>query len=71
MNKRATNNTPWDDLRVFDIGQYGVTFGIVFGNYVSELYCTEAGETVEQAATSVCQMFGWIENPPDRNGGRP
>jgi hypothetical protein len=64
MTKRATKNPPWDDLRVYDDDPAGVTFEIVFGDYVSELYGVVDGETVEQAAMSVCRRFDWIDNPP-------
>ena len=64
MAKRTNKNPPWDDVRVYDDDPAGVTFEIVFGDYVSELYGVADGETVEQAAMSVCRRFGWIDNPP-------
>lgn len=70
MTKKKAVKNPWDELRVYDDDPDGLAFQIVFGSgdYVSEVYGVEDGETVEQAAMGVCRRFDWINNPPGRNG---
>lgn len=58
------------EIELFDDEQDSKSFRLWFHGegepYISEIYGVFDGETVEEAALAICQRFGWIENPPNK-----